>query len=193
MRLQSKGSDPETDFYKRYLSLHEQLKSLPRLRDHDYQSLVANFNEVILNELVGSFEIIIKSLNEITPVNKVVISNPAQAKDQSGSNRTTDLIIKELEKIDVKGWNYSFMSENDYNTFAGLLTDYFEHRDCKLDIPKIRLRKNAKTRFAKALRPIHNELSGNVLKSELKFFEVIRALEQFKDDSDDEIYKAITR
>lgn len=193
LKLQAKQNKSGIDFYARYEELDRQFKTQLRLHDEHYQMLVASFNEVMMNDLIGSFEIIIKSLNEITPVKTEEVSKSNQSKEQRENSRTKDLIKQELEKIDVHGWKYSFMSEEDYNIFLDLLTDYFEHRNYDLSITKIRLCKSSKTRFAKALRPIHTKLSGNSLKSELNFFEVIRVIDQFKELSNDEIYKAITR
>jgi hypothetical protein len=106
-------------------------------------------------------------------------------------SRTKQLIIEEIKTIDVKGWEYSFRSEMDYNTFTDLLTNYFEHKEYSLPKTIIRLQKACKTKLAKALREIHKKLSENTLISDVKYFEIIKCLNHFEKETD--LYKVIAR
>jgi hypothetical protein len=104
------------------------------------------------------------------------------------------LISNKFEEIDrVNGWKYAFSSESDYNTFLELLTSYFAFKEYSLPKKIINLKRTTKTRFAKALSPIHKDLSNIPLKSDNEFFKLIRVFNHFEKLSDDEIYQAITR
>jgi hypothetical protein len=111
-------------------------------------------------------------------------------------SRTKQVIIDALESIDkVNGWKYAFNNENDYNIFLDLLTNYFEYKPYSIPQKTISLKRDCKTRLAKAFSPIHKELSNEnkKLKSDLDFFQLIRVLSHFKSSTDAEIYQAITR
>ncbi len=111
-------------------------------------------------------------------------------------SRTKQTIQNELESIDkVKSWGYAFKSENDYLIFVSLLTDYFEYTPYNIPKKQIELKRDCKTRFAKALRPIHKELSNEnkKLKNDTEFYKIIKILNHFKNLSDVEIYDAINR
>ena len=70
LKIQTKANIPGTDFYKRFDQISTSLKKQDRLRDIDYQMLILSFAEVMGNDLIGTFEIIIQSLNQITPKTK---------------------------------------------------------------------------------------------------------------------------
>lgn len=66
LKLQATQNKPGIDFYGRYELLDRQFKTQARLHDEHYQILVFNFNEVMVNELIISYEIIIESLKAIS-------------------------------------------------------------------------------------------------------------------------------
>ena len=106
------------------------------------------------------------------------------------------LNVDELKAIDInEEWKYSFINERDFNLFVNLLTDFFNCKPYSLPKQTINLKKGCKTRFAKALNPIYKELSSDnkKMKTDKKFFQLIRVLSHFKDESDHKIYQAITR
>lgn len=104
-------------------------------------------------------------------------------------------IIKELNAIDKNGWSYAFTSEDDFNTFVELLTNYFQQKEFKIPTETIKLKRNCKTKLAKAFNPIHINLGHDdkKLKSDIEFFDIIRVLNHFKELSNADIYDAITR
>lgn len=111
-------------------------------------------------------------------------------------SKTKKIISDEFENLDkIKGWKYAFGNEQDYNMFLDLLTSYFEYKPYSMPTELINLKRDCKTRFAKALSPIHKELSNEnkKLKSDAEFFKIIRLLNHFSKLTDTQIYDAITR
>ena len=133
-------------------------------------------------------------IDEVTPLLKALpalLPQPEQPV-QKDESKTLALIKQHIEDIDNEGWQYSFHNENDYNAFTLLLTAYFEQREYSLPAEVIKLKRNSKTKFAKALGEILRELGNkDKLKEETGYFDIIRKLNHFENDSD--IYKAITR
>jgi hypothetical protein len=62
-------------------------------------------------------------------------------------------------------------------------------------LPKetIKLKINTKTRIAACLKSLHDELGEVLLKSNVKYFEIIRKLNHFEGLTDIEIYKALNK
>lgn len=111
-----------------------------------------------------------------------------------GTINTKDIILNELNKIDKnEGWNYAFRTENDFELFVNILTKYFTYSSYELPKEAIKLKVNTKTRIAACLKSLHNELSEVPLKSNNKYFEIIRTLNHFKGLNDNEIYKALNK
>lgn len=110
------------------------------------------------------------------------------------TSKTKQSVSKELENIDkTQGWKYAFTNEEDFNSFLDLITCYFEYKPYSLPHQSIKLKRDCKTRFAKALSPIHKELSEKPLKSDVEFFKLLRVVNHFENLTDIEIYNAITR
>lgn len=142
------------------------------------------------------FENTVKSLIEKLDSFTGGLKSKQPPKSENAISRTKQIIADELQSIDkVKSWTYAFTNQTDYNTFLELLTCYFEYKPYSLPNQKIKLKKDCKTRFAKALNPIHKELSNEnkKLKSDTEFFNLIRVLDHFEKLTDAEIYQAITR
>ena len=110
-------------------------------------------------------------------------------------SKEKDKIIKELNAIDKNGWSYAFTSEDDFNTFVELLTNYFQQNEFEIPTETIKLKHKCKTKLAKAFNPIHTNLGHDdkKLKSDFEFFKLIRVLNHFKNLTDSDIYNAITR
>ena len=43
-------------------------------------------------------------------------------------SRTKKVIFETITNIDKQGWQYAFVSEQDYNLFTDLLTNFFEYK-----------------------------------------------------------------
>lgn len=109
-------------------------------------------------------------------------------------NRTKRIIQEAFESMDNKGWEYAFLDEQDFNLFTDLLTNFFEYENYELPEKPIQLKKNCKTKLAKALGEIHRSLSNeDKLNNDLKFFELIMILSCFKTENQHDLYKALTR
>jgi len=109
-------------------------------------------------------------------------------------SRTKKVIFETLANIDKQGWQYAFVSEQDYNLFTDLLTNFFVYNDYTLPETTIQLKRTCKTKVAKALGEIHKELSNeNKLSTDTDYFTIIRVLSHFKDEKEGDLYKALTR
>jgi len=93
---------------------------------------------------------------------------------------TKQFISDVLETLDKSiGWRYAFTNDTDYNTFLDLLTSYFEYAPYSIPQYTIKLKRDCKTRFAKALSPIHKTLSEKSLKSDIAFFKTDKGVKPF--------------
>lgn len=109
-------------------------------------------------------------------------------------SRTKKVIFETITNIDKKGWQYAFVSEQDYNLFTDLLTNFFEYKPYTLPETTIKLKRTCKTKVAKALGDIHKELSNeNKLITDTKYFQLIRILNHFESETEGDLYKALTR
>lgn len=109
-------------------------------------------------------------------------------------SRTKKVIFETITNIDKQGWQYAFVSEQDYNLFTDLLTNFFEYKPYTLPETTIQLKRTCKTKVAKALGEIHKELSNeNKLSTDKEYFKIIRVLNHFKNETEVDLYKALTR
>jgi hypothetical protein len=109
-------------------------------------------------------------------------------------SRTKKKIIETITNIDKQGWQYAFASEQDYNLFTDLLTNFFEYKPYTLPETIIQLKRTCKTKVAKALGEIHKELSNeNKLSTDTRYFQLIRVLSHFEKETKSDLYKALTR
>jgi hypothetical protein len=125
-------------------------------------------------------------------VNSVENSQPKV--EQSTHSKTAQVITNLFEQIDKRGWEYAFTSENEYTSFVGLLTDFFEYKEYTLPVSVFKLKARTKTKIAKILGEVHRELSNSdTLISDLEYFNLIRVLNHFQNDKNHDLYKALTR
>ncbi|MCF8307854.1 MAG: hypothetical protein K9I68_02480 [Bacteroidales bacterium] len=115
-----------------------------------------------------------------------------QQKDSIGE-KTKQLIENHFDSMDKTGWEYAFNTENDYRTIVDLLTKFFTYKHYILPGKTIRLKRNCKTRLGETFGEIHKKLSENSLQSDIKFFEIVRIMNHFKDESNMSLYKIMTR
>ena len=109
-------------------------------------------------------------------------------------SRTKKVIFETLTNLDKRGWQYAFVSEQDYNLFTDLLTNFFEYKPYTLPNTIIKLKRSCKTKVAKALGEIHKELSNEKkLSNDTEYFKIIRVLNHFKNETAGDLYKALTR
>jgi hypothetical protein len=109
-------------------------------------------------------------------------------------SRTKKIILKTINNLDKQGWQYAFVSEQDYDLFTDLLTNFFEYQPYTLPKTIIQLKRTCKTKVAKALGEIHKELSNeNKLSTDNDYFKLIRVLNHFEKETEVDLYKALTR
>lgn len=129
-------------------------------------------------------------IDEVTPLVKALPTQPISINE----SRTKKVIFETITNIDKQGWQYAFVTEQDYNLFTDLLTNFFEYKPYTLPEITIQLKRTCKTKVAKALGEIHKELSNeNKLSADTKYFQLIRVLSHFKDEKEGDLYKALTR
>jgi len=129
-------------------------------------------------------------IDEVTPLVKSLPPQPISVNE----SRTKKVIFETITNIDKKGWQYAFVSEQDYNLFTDLLTNFFEYKPYTLPETIIHLKRTCKTKVAKALGEIHKELSNeNILITDTKYFQLIRVLSHFEKETEGDLYKALTR
>jgi hypothetical protein len=129
-------------------------------------------------------------IDEITPLVKALPPQPISINE----SRTKKVICETFNNIDKQGWQYAFVSEQDYNLFTDLLTNFFEYKPYTLPETTIQLKRDCKTKVAKALGEIHKELSNeNKLSTDTEYFKIIRVLNHFKNETEGDLYKALTR
>lgn len=195
----------EIDFIKRELeyfeyTLHDVKNSET---SHDGYSItgIDNFliaydlcNEIGWEKFMYSTERKIKFLEE-RKIKFLESKKPAPPQPiDKEQNRTKKVIAETFENMDKKGWQYAFATEQDYNLFADLLTNFFEYKPYTLPETTIQLKRTCKTKVAKALGEIHKELSNeNKLITDTKYFQLIRVLSHFEKETEGDLYKALTR
>jgi hypothetical protein len=129
-------------------------------------------------------------IDEVTPLVKALPPQPISINE----SRTKKVIFDTITNIDKQGWQYAFVSEQDYNLFTDLLTNFFEYKPYTLPETTIQLKRTCKTKVAKALGEIHKELSNeNKLSTDIKYFQLIRVLSHFEKETEGDLYKALTR
>lgn len=107
-------------------------------------------------------------------------------------NYKSSIIIREnIEKIDSKGWQYVFKSENDFNMFVDILALYFNTGEFKDENNSIENNRGSITRFAHSLNNIYIELGQHPLKGDIKFLNICRVIKDFKNKTDTQITKLI--
>lgn len=129
-------------------------------------------------------------IDEVTPIVEALPPQPISVNE----SRTKKVIFETITNIDKQGWQYAFVSEQDYNLFTDLLTNFFEYKPYTLPETIIQLKRTCKTKVAKALGEIHKELSNeNKLSTDTKYFQLIRVLSHFEKETEGDLYKALTR
>jgi len=125
---------------------------------------------------------------------KAEIGNKEPQPISINESRTKEVINETLANMDKQGWEYAFVSEQDYNSFTDLLTNFFEYKSYSLPETTIQLKRSCKTKVAKALGEIHKELSNeNKLSTDAEYFDLIRILNHFEKETEGDLYKALTR
>ncbi len=110
------------------------------------------------------------------------------------TKQTIEMIFNRLGRND-EGWKYAFWDENDYNEYVDLLAKFFAREDYSIPTVKIQLKRNTKTKVAKALGTIHGEITHKNLKHDKPFFEIARVLNLLDEEfpTDDGLYNALSK
>lgn len=178
-----------------YIS-HPRLDNLAKLNEfYGIREMELGQRTFATNRLMLLTKIYFNALNntlktEVTPLVKALPPQPISINE----SRTKKVIFDTITNIDKQGWQYAFVSEQDYNLFTDLLTNFFEYKPYTLPETTIQLKRTCKTKVAKALGEIHKELSNeNKLSTDTKYFQLIRVLSHFEKETEGDLYKALTR
>ncbi len=157
---------------------------------YDHLERIIKHPRFIKENAIGVFQELKDFIEKITQVKKEV--KPPQPIDKN-QNRTKKVIFETFKNMDKKGWKYAFATEQDYNLFIDLLTNFFEHKSYSLPETTVQLKRTCKTKIAKVLGEIHAELYDSPLKSDNEYFKIVRLMNHFKDVSDFDLVKAMQR
>lgn len=103
------------------------------------------------------------------------------------------LIRENFNGFTGDGWQDVFLTEDDFNMLVQILINFFERKPYTIENVSINLKRNTKTKVAAILRDIHKDLSEKQLKKDEEFFKIVRVLNHFKNENDNDLYKALTR
>jgi len=81
LKRQARTNGAGISFTQRYNALYKSIEAKEKLFPIDYQILITNFNETIVNDLLSSFEIINETFDKITPLLKAL--PPQQTKTKT--------------------------------------------------------------------------------------------------------------
>lgn len=154
---------------------------------------ILKYKQFVNSEMLR-LEQLINSQSHTDETTNVITLNYSIESD-TNIDRTKNIIIAKFAALDKnKGGLYAFDNDKDYNLFVEMLTCFFTYQHYDLPNQTIRLKKGCKTRLAKTLGDIHRELSNEKsLKGDDNFFVIVKKLNQFENESDLELYKALTR
>jgi len=154
-------------------------------------------------KVIGSappFYNIVKALIEYEKIyNSAIFSHPdkKEAKSEnSAANQQSEfskLIRDNFNGLNSDGWRSLFLTEGDFISFVHILTNFFECKPYKIENLTINLKRNTKTKVAAILSDIHKDLSENQLRKDKEFFKIVRILNHFRDEEENDLYKALTR
>lgn len=119
---------------------------------------------------------------------KAISERPAEPQQSDFSK-----LIKDKFNGFNDDWQSLFLTGNDFNMVVQILTNFFERKPYTIENISINLKRNTKTKVAAILRDIHKDLSENQLKKDEEFFKIVRVLNHFKNEDEDNLYKALTR
>jgi len=109
--------------------------------------------------------------------------------------KTIKTIKDTFNTIDLeKEWEYCFTTEEDFNKYTTILTDYFNlNKKVNSQKTQIKAIKGTKSKTAKILRKIYNESTEKKLRGNNDFFEIVKILSTFKDLSLEKIYDSLSK
>jgi hypothetical protein len=185
----------EEDFIKSEIALLEEYLRL--VHPNKYKSVewttheIVNENYIsIILDLIGKRQFYYSTTAKIRFLKEKLEKSLDQENEELVWQKK--VIIEKIEGIDnEKGWSYVFRTEDDYNMFVNILTEYFTENKYTLPDKPINLKRNCKTRLGKTLGEIHYEISEKELKTDHQFHVIVRKLSHFENEKD--LYKVFHR
>lgn len=207
----------------KFFSLEDECKDFKKIEIARTRELIKEIKEEInitgkpdlMKKIIGKEKNIKSNLN----INRIT-KGPYKDHTKAGALKRYIIYLRELKKIDVtdylQNFGYDITGEQNetkvyidnefksikercfdkgYNDFTNLLTNFFDSKNYSIPKKTIQLNARCKTPLAPVFNTIYRRLksSKTPLKSDTKYFDIIRVLNHFAGLSDSEIYKTIGR
>jgi len=101
LKRQARTNEAGISFTQRYNALYKSIESKEKLFHIDYQILITNFNEIIVNDLLSSFEIINETFDKITPLLKALPPQQTKTKTNKIKASVLGLFCSLINKIGI--------------------------------------------------------------------------------------------
>ncbi len=198
-RLKKGYSDSEDGNQRQYWSMldkwfEDEIKFLKDIKPHIENMPASQENEFNLGTKKIDGKEIICLVEKPKQETQFDGSQTESAEDSVEEDSQTKKLI--LETFDgmcpAKGWEYAFRNENDFNIIVDLLTKFFEQDNYELPAEGITNKHGSKTKLGTALGVIHKEL-GEKLTGDNDFFDIVRTIKDFKNETNDNLHKILTR
>jgi hypothetical protein len=129
-------------------------------------------------------------------INNTTISDINSIENKTKNKRIN--IIEDIEKLitqmDPSTWKKVFLTEEDYLKFKDILASFFIDVDFILTSEIIKIRKGSKTSIIGIFKPLHDKYSNFAghMKDDKKYFNLVRILSEWQNNSDTQIDKRIS-
>lgn len=147
------------------------------------------YNDIDLNEYITTLKNVYQDVNSsASPI--------AHAADNARKIQST------RKKIEVHfntlcpdtGWKYAFRNEEDKEIIIGLLVLFFtEENGIEIPKEKVRLKLKTKTKVARVIKSIYQDLGKRELKKEKELFQIMSCMDQFSTQDYNSIYKLMSK
>jgi hypothetical protein len=151
---------------------------------------IKNVDTLKLNKLLKK-----EKAKQISEGPHISLSKKKNLEIQKIKSEIREYVKEKVESIDINlRWKYVFFTNDDFNLFLDLMSNFFAGTPYKLP-EVVNLMPKCKGRFARVLHTIHKKYrlrTPNKIKDQ-DFFKIVRTFNLFKELTDSEIYSDISR
>jgi hypothetical protein len=120
-----------------------------------------------------------------------LLSIPDTTKNESDYS---EIINSALDSIHSdKKWKYVFYEVEDKNAFVNYLSNFFNKVEIKHPQKTINTKPKIITKLSRTINELYRDYCDDKKRTNTKFFNALRSLSVYKDLSDEEIYRKLTR
>jgi hypothetical protein len=116
--------------------------------------------------------------------------DPSEPQPETNEDPTEKVLRECYESEYPNGWVTVFKTESDYDYFIRVFGCFFRLEPTDKDF-SVQMKRMKKTGLASVLKAFYNELGQTNLRSNKEYFDLIRGLSEFKDATDNQIYKTL--